>query len=168
VVFAIFVVSALKFPQNSTLQRQRFGIVRSRAFLFTISSMKNKIAKIFSLSLLLTVFVAHADVAWKDYSPEVISEIQQSGKPILIAFKKKGCPTCVSQERALEKILPDEPNIVPVKVQWDDPSSKEANAHFNARTWGFFVLMNKSGEIARTKPGMTKEQDIREFLKQAH
>ncbi|MEZ4815548.1 MAG: thioredoxin family protein [Bdellovibrionota bacterium] len=131
--------------------------------------MKN-LLKTLTLSTALIGFClsqnAFAKVNWQPYSSAALQNAEKQAKTVVLGFHKRGCPTCDTQDAALEKAGINNANILALRVERNDSSLENVYEKygFNKRQWSALVALKNGKEIARLAPGTTNENQIQSFV----
>ena len=86
------------------------------------------------------------------YSPELLAQLQQSGKPFLVDFFATWCTTCAAQERVLEELTgeSDAYKAIPIlRVDWDLFGNGEFSRQLAIPRRSTLVMMHGTSELGR-------------------
>lgn len=97
----------------------------------------------------------HALSGWQNFSPELVAQLKQEGRPVLIDFTAKWCLICQTNHLVLNsgevvKSL-DKAGVVRIKADWtkNDPTITEELRKFGRNSVPLYVLY-KPGEAKAT------------------
>lgn len=98
------------------------------------------------------------------YSEGAFAEAQESGKPFLVAFHKKGCHVCADQQKALNEVYknPDAKDLKVLVVDYDNDTASLKK--FQVGQQSTLILYKGDQEINRSS-GVTEAADILEQIK---
>ncbi len=111
-------------------------------------SQSRALAALIALCLGLVALPARAlDIV--PYSEDVLAQAQAAGRPVAVHFHADWCPTCRTQEKALQS-LQDDPQLKGVTVLVADYDKEKAlKRALNVRAQSTLVVFRGRQEVAR-------------------
>jgi thiol-disulfide isomerase/thioredoxin len=99
----------------------------------------------------------------EEFTADSFHMAQSAGTPFLIAFHKKGCPLCKTQQDALNELYtnPAHSDLKVLVVDYDNDTA--SLKQFKVGQQGTLILYTASSETRRAPP-LTKAADIEAFL----
>ncbi len=92
---------------------------------------------------------------------KVYAELKKTNKPIAIAFNAKWCPTCMTQHKALDSLLPEYKGKIAIYAyDWDEIDSFDGPKVKQRTT----IAIIKKDKIIDELIGETRKEKIAEFL----
>jgi thioredoxin 1 len=116
--------------------------------------------------ILLWLFAGNAVASEEAFTQAAFDRLQQQRAPILVWVHADWCPTCRAQEPVLKKLLEQEEfrPIQALRVDFDQ--QKEVVKAFTVLKQSTLIVFKDGKEIDRNL-GVTREQDIADFLRKA-
>lgn len=96
-----------------------------------------------------------------DYTPEVLTRLQQSGEPFLIDFFATWCSTCAAQERTLAELASGNAAYaaIPIlRVDWDTHGDGELARSLAIPRRSTLVMMKGTTELGRLAAETRKDR----------
>lgn len=119
---------------------------------------------IVSTLLVSAAAIAHA-LEIRPYTADALADVQKADKPVALHFHADWCPTCKSQEKALQA-LKAEPGLDMTVLVANYDTEKALKQRFNIRSQSTFVVLRGQQERGRVV-GETTPAGIRNVLKTA-
>jgi thioredoxin 1 len=116
--------------------------------------------------ILLWLFAGNAVASEEAFTQAAFDRLQQQGAPILVWIHADWCPTCRAQEPVLKKLLEQE-EFKPIQaLRVDFDQQKDIVKAFKVLKQSTLIVFKDGKEIDRNL-GVTREQDIADFLRKA-
>jgi thioredoxin 1 len=102
----------------------------------------------------------------KPFDAAAFEQLQQSGKPILVAVHADWCPTCRAQDPLLTELLqtPEFKNFSAFRVDFD--AQKDAVKRFKVATQSTIIVYKGGKEVGRSI-GDTQRESLAALMKKA-
>lgn len=105
-----------------------------------------------------------------EYSPGVAEEAMANGERIVLRFYTDWCSTCARQERIIQQLRSEMPEIdsdvTLIQVNWDEYAGSDLSRQFNVPRRSTIIALNGTRELGRTVAG-TSVDDIRALFQAA-
>lgn len=118
------------------------------------------------LTLLVMLFPLFTYAAGEPYTQEKLDALNKSGKPVLVFIYADWCPTCKTQEKILDTLLPTNEfkGITALRVSFDD--QKSVVSAFGVKYQSTLIVFKGGKEVARVT-GDTDRERIAALLHKA-
>lgn len=137
----------------------------------TLISIWQKVGTSGLLIIIVAIFLAYMNLrtsdpilpGWREYSPELFTELMQQDTPVLVEIYAPWCPTCLLQHEAFETLHEEgrAPKIHALRVDFDrDTAFRE---QYNISATGMLLIFQK-GQIKTHAPGLVTSSKIKAFL----
>jgi thiol-disulfide isomerase/thioredoxin len=117
-----------------------------------------------ALALGAAAAFAHA-LETKPYTAEALAQAQQAGKPVAVLFHADWCPTCKTQDAALQR-LKAEPGLDMTVLVANYDTEKALKRRFRVNSQSTLVVLRGEKETVRLV-GETAPDKLRAALKSA-
>lgn len=126
--------------------------------------MKKLMRFIWLFTLLVVPFSAHA--VGEPYTQEKLDALNKASQPALVFVHAEWCPTCRTQDKILERLLPGDEfkGITTLKVDFD--TQREVVKAFGVRYQSTLIVFKSGREVARVT-GETDPERIAALLRRA-
>ncbi|EIC28557.1 MULTISPECIES: thioredoxin family protein [Methylomicrobium] len=116
--------------------------------------------------ILLGLLTGTAAASEEAFTQTAFDRLQQQGAPILVWIHADWCPTCRAQEPVLKELLEQE-EFKPIRaLRVDFDRQKEIVKAFKVLKQSTLIVFKGGKEVDRNL-GVTREQDIADFLRKA-
>lgn len=114
--------------------------------------------------------ISSAQAATVEYTPGVAETAMANGERIVLRFYTNWCSTCARQERVINSLRAEMPQIdsdmTVIEVNWSEYSDSELARQFNVPRRSTIIALKGNEELGRSVAG-TSTDDIRALFQAA-
>lgn len=114
--------------------------------------------------------LSSAQAATVEYAPGVAETAMANGERIVLRFYTDWCSTCARQERVINSLRAEMPQIdsdmTVIEVNWDEYANSDLARQFNVPRRSTIIALKGSEELGRSVAG-TSTNDIRALFQAA-